>query len=855
MLAAMRRSLVTFAVLALLSGRLAWAEPPTRWLDDSVPVQEPASRAVDVQHLDLAVRLDFAKRTVSGTATYRGVVRHKTSTLVLQAVDVDIQQCDWLTGDKASPAAFERDGPDLRFRLPDQQPFTLRIHFIATPRRGLYFVGPNADAPDRPLHAWTQGETDETRHWLPGPSLPDERLTWTVAVTAPSTLVALSNGKQTGRTVQGPLATTTWQMTQRVPLYLLSLAVGPFVAIRHPHPGFPVQTWALVNQQGDPAQAFQALPAMIDFLAQRLGVPFPWPQYGQVLVGDFHFGGMENASLSTLDARAVPDARTQLDWQADPLAVHELAHQWFGDLVTCRSWADAWLNEGFASWAALLWFEHAQGPDRLYEGLDGARAAYFSEAADYIRPIVTDRYRHPDELFDRHTYSKGAWVLHMLRRRLGDEAFFAGLQAWLQRGPASVETEDLRVVFEHASGQPLRSFFQRWLRQPGHPQVTAQLRYDPQAHVLTLEFAQTQKVAPGQPLFDLPIEIAIRTQASEVPQRHTFRLDKALGTFSLPLPTRPEVVEIDPEAAVLCDWQIHAGPDELAAMRDHGSTAEVRLRAVRDLGRDLTSPRTIEALQRALAQDPARAVRAEAARTLGRADRTQVRKDLLTAAQNDKESRVRSAAIQALGELHDPEAWQALVPLAQDQSYDVQKAALRALTTLDRHRARPVLLQALGQKSFRDSVQVTALGLLALLADPADRERLWNATLPGRGEPMREGAAMALGHYAARLEGVREDVRLHLEGMLQDQNLRIRRAVGQGLGVLGDPASRGPLNAAVARELDTRTADILRRQLDGLGRHLPLEERLKRLEEQMERMQREGEKKDAAHPQEPRHGL
>jgi len=849
------RSLVLgLAVVALSTAPttvLARNPPASAWLDETLPLQEPADRTIESQHLDLDVAIDPEAGTVRGTAIWKGVVKHPAAELVLRAEDLTIEDAAWLQAAKATPAAWRKDGDRLRFSLLEREAastWILKLRYRATPRRGLYFVRPDADAPRRPLHVFSHGETSEARYWLPCLDDPDMRQTWTVTLTAPAGLRALSNGREVGRKVVGSLASTTFEMARPEPIYLLNVAIGPFVEIVHPHAGVALTSYAFAGQRDDVARAFARLPDMVDFYEKRLGVPLPFARYGQVIVDEFPYGGMENAGLTTLALRAIPDARAELDASADGLLAHELAHQWFGDWVTCRSWSDVWLNEGFATYFQMLFEEHRFGAARLDEELSDARTSYLAEASEYQRPLVTQRFANEDDLFDRHAYQKGAWVLHMLRRSLGDPLFFKGIQRYLeQHAPGSVETADLRQALEAVSGRSLRGFFRRWLTQPGHPQLTARIRHEDK--MLRIAFEQKQRVSAQEPLFDLAIALSVRPKLEEPALHATFRLDAARGEWTLPCETLPALIEIDPDSALLAQWTVHADVGVLTAMRDHSSSADLRLRAVRDIARDQQLQASSDALLRALAEDPARHVRAEAATWLGRGQRQVTRAGLRRALQGDAEPLVRAAAAAALGELHDMESWADLErTLRKDRSYAVQVAVLRALMSIDRQRARPVLLEAASLASHNHVVEVAALAWLGQLADPRDFELLRKNVAAGRDKSLREGAALGLAAYGVRNEASREGIRLTLEGLLQESGLRLRTSAAAALAQLGDTASRAPLLAAAARETHGHAAQAMRRAADGLGKHMPAEERIKRLEDAVSQLQRDarpGERRDS----------
>ncbi len=829
-------------LLTLLFCAEAFADPqsPSRFLDDSQPWHEPATRAIDFQHLDLTVSIDPAGHIV-GHAIYAGVLRQPTTELRLDAVDFAIDKAAWLVDGKRVPAIVTKDHTQLRFELPHAEPpgaWQLDLTWHGSPKRGLNFVQPDADAPQRPQHVWSQGETEEARYWLPSPDDPDERLSWNVTLVTPVAWQALSNGDLTARTVAGKLATTQFSFRQEAPIYLLNVAAGPFVAVDHPHARTQLRTWALPDVLDDVRRTFAVTPDILDKLNHLTGMAYPWTRYGHVIVGDFSFGGMENVSLTTLTDRAIPDVRGQFDWQVDGLIAHEMAHQWFGDWLTCRTWADVWLNEGFASYFDWLTIEMRLGRDRFDEELADARAAYLAEAGEYLRPIVTDRYADADELFDRHAYQKGALALHMLRRQLGDKTFFAGIAAYVNAGARSVETADFQRAMEEASGKSLRGFFTRWVRQAGHPVLHAKVTWDASQKTLKIAFEQKQKVAQGQPAFDLQIPLRIQTPETCVVTK--VHLDSQKADYTLAATARPTLIEIDPDMTLLADWTLDADVDDLIAMRDHSSSAEVRLQAVMALGKQLASQQVVTALLHALADDSARHVRVAAVEQLAKAERPAVRQGVLTALQKDPEAVVRSAAALALGDLHDLAAWpQLMTALQKDPSYAVVRGAMTALHRIDRQAARDVLRETATVASHRDTLATHALALLGQTGDARDANLLWQLSQPGNAKPLREGALPALAAWATHNEPQRDKVRLYLESVLHEPNLRLRQHAAQALGVLADPASRGPLLAAADREIFFRTADMMRKAAAELGRKTPVEERIKRLEEQLEKLQRE----------------
>src|SRR5262249_46134674 len=239
-------------------------------------------------------------------------------------------------------------------------------------------------------------------------------------------------------------------------------------------------------------------PEMIRRFGELIGVKYPWNKYAQVVVSDFIFGGMENTTATTMYEHILLDERAAIDVTSDDLIAHELAHQWFGDLVTCRDWSHGWLNEGFATFMEHIDRESHLGRDEYDHGLRGDAEAYSAEARGrYRRPIVCQDYEAPIDIFDRHLYEKGACVLHMLRRELGDALFFGGVRAYLTRHQKGVvETRDLMRALEEVSGRSLERFFEQWVYRPGHPEL--EIKVEHEGEVATVSVKQTQVSAAPQ---------------------------------------------------------------------------------------------------------------------------------------------------------------------------------------------------------------------------------------------------------------------------------------------------------------------------------------------------------------------
>src|SRR5579883_312680 len=465
---------------------------------DHVEPQWPRDRQADIRHIKLELTLDFGRRAISGTATHRlTAIVDDLARLEFDEAELEIKA----VRAAGETLAFTTDGGKLTVMLPTPlkagAEIEVAIDYAAVrPRRGLYFVGPDAAYPDKPVEAWTQGEDEDSRYWFPCYDYPNDKATSEVIVTTPSRFTAISNGALVA-TTPGPLPDTrTFHWRQDVPhsAYLITLAAGEFVEIRDQAGDVPVLYYVHPGREDDARRAFGNTPRMIQFYERIIGVPYPYAKYSQVAVTDFIFGGMENTSATTQTADTLHDERAHLDFSSDPLVAHELAHQWFGDLVTCRDWSHAWLNEGFATYFEVLYQEHDKGRDEAeYELYHNARSYFDEDSRRYRRPIVCETFKYPWIIFDRHTYEKGCWVLRMLHQELGDELWWRVIGAYLRKfRDQSVETNDLIETIAEVTGRNLKPFFDQWVFKSGYPVLRAHYSWDPKAKRAELWVLQTQ---------------------------------------------------------------------------------------------------------------------------------------------------------------------------------------------------------------------------------------------------------------------------------------------------------------------------------------------------------------------------
>jgi aminopeptidase N len=729
---------------------------PKPFVPHGTPRHYAPDRPVTAQHVRLDLELDFPNRRLAGAVSLRVAARRDELTqLVLDAAEMEIGE---VTVD-GTPARHDYDGSHLRIFLGKTyrrgQVFTVKVAYAATPRRGLYFLGPDDVTPDRPLQCWTQGQDEDSRYWWPCLDAPIEKATSELVCTAPRGMHVLSNGDLRER---ADLAgdRTRWHYALDLPhaAYLTTLVCGTFAEVtdRAKETGVDVYYYVPPGREADARRTFGRTPEMIDLFSRKIGLAYPARRYSQVVVADFIFGGMENTTATTLTDQALLDERASLDYDVEGLVAHELAHQWWGDLLTCREWPEAWLNEGFATYFEYVWREHARGRDEADFEYLGDAEAYLAEAHRYERPIVCRQYEEPIDLFDSHLYEKGGRVLHMLRQELGDDLFWRALGLYAERhARGSVETRDLARAVEEVSGRNFDGFFDQWVHSPGHPVLEASWCWDDERQVGTLKLEQKQD---GDRTYSFATRVRLEVAGKE--QDETICLRDRVRTFEFALPSRPTQVVFDPGDVILKALRMDKPRALWLRQLEAGTLGVDRVLAARALA-DQPEPAVAAALRKALETDAFWGVRVEAARALGALRRDDALEALL-AARGQKHPRVRRAVAAALGEyVRDERAAEALATWATDgdPSYFVEAMAALSLGRTRSPRALTVLPKLLSRPSFQDVVRTRAIEGLGVTGDEAAFPTVQAEYRPGSSFQARRTALQAAARRARCTPGAR----------------------------------------------------------------------------------------------------
>ncbi|HZZ65129.1 MAG TPA: M1 family aminopeptidase [Candidatus Baltobacteraceae bacterium] len=729
-------------------------------------------KTVDVLHIDLELRPDLEKARLDGICTTSiRALDEPVAWLELDAVDMRVRVCkrgeDTLRFAQRDRKLIVHFDPPLA--ADEQAAFS--VHYrVEHPRQGLFFIEPTPEYPQKVRHAWTQSQDENARYWFPCLDYPHEKQTTSATIIVPKGQFALSNGALVER--RDSAEVTTFVYRQDVPhsTYLVTLVVGPFVEVEQERAGVPISYYVLPGREADGERAFGNTPKMMRVFEEKIGLAYPYARYSQIAVSDFIFGGMENTSATTQTDRTLHDARAHIDFSSDPLVAHELAHQWFGDLLTCRDWSHAWLNEGFATFFEAVFREADLGSDEYLYDIFGCVERYLSEEADrYSRPIVCNRYRDPIELFDRHLYEKGGAVLHMLRGELGEARFWRAIRRYVtDNAQRNVETIDLIRAIEASTGRNLRGFFDQWVFRGGHPKLSISAAYDSKRRVATLTIDQKQNIGDENAPYVFDVDVAFAPESSDAQERRIrVHVERAHETVTVPLEFEPKLVRFDPGAFILADVTYQLGTDFAAAALANDPDPIARIRAARELAKE-GSLTAREALARAFASERFWGVLAQTAYAVAKTH-TPWAQDLLLQAAGHDHPKVRRAVASALGEFRDDRVAARLIEAAaSDESYFVQAAALHSLGKTRDPRAFAVLRSALDAHSWNGVVESGAALGLGELADERVTAVLRQASRPGIEEGLRRAAIAALARHGELVESQRTEVVEAIHAALDD---------------------------------------------------------------------------------------
>lgn len=563
-------------------------------------------------------------------------------------------------------------------------------------RKGLYFINPDGTEPNKPTQIWTQGEPTSSSCWFPTIDEPNQRHSQKISMTVPNRWATLSNGTFKGsKKVNDSLRTDIWEQTLPHAPYLTMMAAGEFAIVKDTWRKLPVWYYVEPEYERYAAMVFGKTPKMLELYSNLLGVDYPWDKYHQIVVRDFVSGAMENTGAVIHYDALQHDARRHLDETNEDIIAHELFHHWFGDLVTCESWGQLPLNESFATYGEYLWFEHEHGRYEAdnHHAEDGRK--YRDENSYKQEKMIRTDYNSPMDMFDNHSYAKGGLILHMLRKTVGDEAFFAGLSKYLKDNAyKSVEMANLRLAMEEVCGLDLSRFFKQWFYREGHPNLIVEHNWDTESRQYRLITRQEYNF--GDMPYWIPLDVDFYLQGVKK-ERQRITLSKNTDTFYFSFQDWiPDAVSFDAERCVLADIKEEKPADMWLNQIRNGTLLQDYLTAFQHLEEDNSELLRLELPS--LLNHPFWAVREAAVMYLQKlgAQENQaamVAAEITKMAMHDPKAKVRLAALTYLQETENADL-EMVKMLCNDSSYRVAGRALVILAESEPTAATPLLAKA-----------------------------------------------------------------------------------------------------------------------------------------------------------------
>ena len=514
-------------------------------------VEQPRT-GIDIEayRFELKLRDDTEQITGRATVTLRftagGVVELPLDLIGLRGDGHGMEVVGVTSAGNSLEYRHENDVLTVRFREVGRAGArdSVTVSYRGIPASGLR-IGPNRYG-ERTF--FSDNWPNRARNWLPTVDHVAEKATSEFVITAPAHYQVISNGIVVEETdIPDGMRRTHWRQSVPISPWLFVVGVARF-AVQNlgEFNGKPVQTWVYARDRDAGFHDF-AVPTLrtLGFFDDYVG-PFAYEKLANI-TSPATGGGMEAATALMYNENAVTGERS-VRWRN--VIIHEIAHQWFGNAVTESEWDDVWLSEGFATYFTLLFREHAYGRDDFVAGLEQAAdrvRAWYEDNPDYR--IVHDGLEDMSRVTSVATYQKGAWVLHMLRKRVGDEAFQEGIRTYYARHlNSTASTDDFMQAMEEASGVDLQPFFAQWLRHGGNPVFEGSWTYDPGAGAVRVELRQVQQTG----LFRMPLEIGVYMGRDALPaQVVTVEVESVSHDFVIPVEDEPSDVRLDPDTWAL----------------------------------------------------------------------------------------------------------------------------------------------------------------------------------------------------------------------------------------------------------------------------------------------------------------
>lgn len=686
------------------------------------------TRDFDLIHTDLELGFDYQRQTVLGKAVLTMKPYFKSQKeVVLDAQDFEVGKIYFVDKKDSTSLAYTYNEQQLRIFLPQEisrnDTFDIALSYTAFPEKnsgngsqaitdtkGLYFIDPENIDPLKSTMIWTQGETNHNSKWFPTFDQPNEKMTQLFKLTVPDTMISIGNGELVNREDLGNgFHLDYWEMKKPHAPYLAAFAIGNFGKVEAQWEDIPLGYFVEKGYEKGAEIVFKNTPEMIGFFSEKLGLRYPWPKYDQVIVKDFVSGAMENTTVSIFMEELKLNEEEALDSEWDYIIAHELFHQWFGDFVTTESWANLTLNEGFANYSEYLWNEHKYGKDQAALKLVAEMETYFQEALSKKVDLIRFQYEDSEDMFDSHSYAKGGVILHMLRNYVGDDAFFKGLNLYLNdHAFSSVEVHDLRQAFEEVSGEDLNWFFNQWYLEKGHPELSIEIDYSiPENVLISVTQIQDLEIAP---LYQLPFEVSWYENGERKVKR--FMLKEAFQQFALENGKATDFVILDEGKDLLIlkhqqnskeQWIKQFETSELGIARYEALDSLVSLEAFEEL--EILIPKAIKDDFWSIREFGLGILQSHTEWML---ENPILEEEVFGIIKSNAKNSVRAGAIDVLSTFDPIKYQQTFNELLEEQSVLVASSALMGLTSIDGQELEEEVVQKFSDKNnFRFVIPIS----------------------------------------------------------------------------------------------------------------------------------------------------
>lgn len=664
----------------------------------------------DLTHTRLNVAFNWKKKQLIGEAS---IILHphfySTDSLLLNARGMDLIEVALLSSKNSKlPLPFTYDSLIIHIKLDRaytrEESLTIFIRYISKPDdlpeggsftikndKGLYFI--NADSLDAeyPTQVWTQGETESNSVWFPTIEDPGQKMTQEIYMTIDTAFTTMSNGLLIS-SVNNSDGTKTdyWKQSLPASPYLTMIAVGKFAVVKDSWKNIDVNYYVDPPFEKYAKMVFGKTPEMMSFFSDKLGVQFPWEKYSQIVVHDYISGAMENTTAVIHGTNMQQDPGDYMDGNFENYISHELFHHWFGDLVTCESWSNIALNESFANYSEYLWREYKYSRDDADRLSQADLGIYLYTAAKKDPPLFRSKYNFREDVYDAISYDKGGRILHMLRKYVGDEAFFASLNDYLTAHRfGTAEIDDLRMSFEKITGEDLNWFFNQWFMKGGHPVINIDYNWNDSLHRETITIKQIQKFS-SNPLYKLPLEVDFYYDGKV--RREKIVVEDAIQKFQFDLPMKPNLVNADAEKMLVCTKTENKTTQEYIFQYDHAPLYLDRFEALAKVGVSYTiNTPEADLVMRAL-HDKYSVIRQNALNfiselALNKPDT--VKQVIFSMAKSDSSADVREKALTVIGKYYSYSDNILFINDAlKDTSYKVKARAFKIISDKDIERAK-----------------------------------------------------------------------------------------------------------------------------------------------------------------------